>query len=264
MEEKNITKKLPTRDKIPLEVPEEINQIENNELIEEIHGKIVSLEEQISLSNEVLLKNIDSLNTFYAGFSAKTDEVINHLNKEVLYTRSLESQIAQKKSEFESLELKKALEDDRAKFSLSLDQMEKDLKEGLQRIDNFTNQSFEGIKSQITSFDSRIDELNKIDDTITNCIEKYRKDMTDSSTREFQILKGESENLLKESKIKIEALTKEVIDFLKSCQKQNQELIKKIPKQSNKVCLKDVLIYILTGTSFIGMITQMIMLFSNK
>lgn len=97
MEEKNITKKLPTRDKIPLEVPEEINQIENNELIEEIHGKIVSFEEQISLSNEVLLKNIDSLNTFYAGFSAKTDEVINHLNKEVLYTRSLESQIAQKK-----------------------------------------------------------------------------------------------------------------------------------------------------------------------
>lgn len=256
MEEKNITKKLPTRDKIPLEVPEEINQIENNELIEEIHGKIVSLEEQMSLSNEVLLKNIDSLNTFYAGFSAKTDEVINHLNKEVLYTRSLESQIAQKKSEFESLELKKALEDDRAKFSLSLDQMEKDLKEGLQRIDNFTNQSFEGIKSQITSFDSRIDELNKIDDTITNCIEKYRKDMTDSSTREFQILK--------ESKIKIEALTKEVIDFLKSCQKQNQELIKKIPKQSNKVCLKDVLIYILTGTSFIGMITQMIMLFLNR
>ena len=263
MEEKNITKKLPTRDKIPLEEPEEINQIENNELIEEIHGKIVSLEEQMSLSNEVLLKNIDSLNTFYAGFSAKTDEVINHLNKEVLYTRSLESQIAQKKSEFESLELKKALEDDRAKFSLSLDQMEKDLKEGLQRIDNFTNQSFEGIKSQITSFDSRIDEMNKIDDTITKCIEKYRKDMTDSSTREFQILKGESENLLKESKIKIEALTKEVIDFLKSCQKQNQELIKKIPKQTNKVCLKDVLIYILTGTSFIGMITQMIMLFSN-
>ena len=36
MEEKNITKKLPTRDKIPLEEPEEINQIENNELIEEI------------------------------------------------------------------------------------------------------------------------------------------------------------------------------------------------------------------------------------
>ena len=29
MEEKNITKKLPTRDKIPLEEPEEINQIEN-------------------------------------------------------------------------------------------------------------------------------------------------------------------------------------------------------------------------------------------
>ena len=264
MEEKNITKKLPTRDKIPLEVPEEINKIENNELIEEIHGKIVSLEEQMSLSNEVLLKNIDSLNTFYAGFSAKTDEVINHLNKEVLYTRSLESQIAQKKSEFESLELKKALEDDRAKFSLSLDQMEKDLKEGLQRIDNFTNQSFETIKSEIASFDSRIDELKKIDDTITKCIEKYRKDMTDSSIREFQILKGESENLLKESKIKIEALTKEVIDFLKSCQKQNQELIKKIPKQSNKVCLKDVLIYILTGTSFIGMITQMIMLFLNR
>lgn len=181
-----------------------------------------------------------------------------------VFGKYLESQIAQKKSEFESLELKKALEDDRAKFSLSLDQMEKDLKEGLQRIDNFTNQSFEGIKSQITSFDSRIDELNKIDDTITNCIEKYRKDMTDSSTREFQILKGESENLLKESKIKIEALTKEVIDFLKSCQKQNQELIKKIPKQSNKVCLKDVLIYILTGTSFIGMITQMIMLFLNR
>lgn len=264
MEDKNITKKLPTRDKIPLEVPEEINQIENNELIEEIHGKIVSLEEQMSLSNEVLLKNIDSLNTFYAGFSAKTDEVINHLNKEVLYTRSLESKIAQKKSEFESLELKKALDDDRAKFSLSLDQMEKDLKEGLQRIDNFTNQSFETIKSQIASFDSRIDELKKIDDTITKCIEKYRKDMTDSSTREFQILKGESENLLKESKIKIEALTKEVIDFLKSCQKKNQELIKKIPKQSNKVCLKDVLIYILTGTSFIGMIIQMIMLFSNR
>lgn len=67
-----------------MEVPEEINQIENNELIEEIHGKIVSLEEQMSLSNEVLLKNIDSLNTF--GFSAKTDEVINQLNKEVLYT----------------------------------------------------------------------------------------------------------------------------------------------------------------------------------
>ena len=173
MEEKNITKKLPTRDKIPLEVPEEINQIENNELIEEIHGKIVSLEEQMSLSNEVLLKNIDSLNTFYAGFSAKTDEVINHLNKEVLYTRSLESQIAQKKSEFESLELKKALEDDRAKFSLSLDQMEKDLKEGLQRIDNFTNQSFETIKSQIASFDTRIDELKKIDDTITKCIEDF-------------------------------------------------------------------------------------------
>lgn len=124
-----------------------------------------------------------------------------------------------KKSEFEYFELKKALEDDRAKFSLSLDQMEKDLKEGLQRIDNFTNQSFEGIKSQIVSFASRIDELKKIDDTITKCIEEYRKDMTDSSTREFQILKGESENLLKESKIKIETLTKEVIDFLKSFQK---------------------------------------------
>ncbi len=83
-EENLFTKNIPTRDKIPLEVPEEINQIENNELIEEIHGKIVSLEEQMLLSNEVLLKNIDSLNTF--GFSAKTDEVINQLNKEVLYT----------------------------------------------------------------------------------------------------------------------------------------------------------------------------------
>lgn len=263
MEETQVTKKLPTREKREVvEVnetkKEEVSNLER--IVDEIHGKVNFLEDQMNANNEVLQKNIDNLNQFYSGFSDKTDELLNSLNKEVNYTRSLEQQISQKKAEFESLELKKALEDDRAKFSLTFDKMEKELKEGLNKLDKFKQVAIEEIQKQIAVLDSRIAEVVNVKTSIEDTLKDHRKAMTDAGTREYKLLKANCDKELKEMYKQIEDLQKASISFLTTCSEQNEKLIKKIPKQKNEMSSKDIMIYIMVGICFIGMVGLLFMM----
>ena len=242
-----------------IKLMEEIQTFENNS-IEEIQSKLEKLEDQLVSYNDGIQKAIENLNLFYTGFSAKTDNLVKNLDKEVVYTRNLESQIAQKRSEYEALELKKALEEERAMFLLSIEKMGRDVSGGMSNLDSWQKDTSRKIIDVLNEFDNKIDELSKVENTITERIEIFRKDMTKASTQEYNILKGNCEKFLVDSCSALDEIKKDVILFLKECKKQNEELIKKIPLQKNKVNVKDILVFTLSGTCILQMIVQVLCL----
>lgn len=257
MEEPKQTKKLPVLEKREAKIIEE-KASKEEVLIEEVHGKLETLEEQLVSYNDSIQRSIDNLNLFYSGFSSKTDELVKNLDKEVSYTRNLENQIAQKKSEYEALELKKALEDDRAKFQLAFDNMRRDLNSGIKKLESWEQESIKLISDELKDYDKKIEEISKVENTITKSIEDYRKDMTHASTQEYNILKGNCEKFLTDSCSTLKQIKTDILVFLKECKKQNEELIKMIPVQKNKLSIKDIFLFTMSGTCIFGMIVQVI------
>ena len=67
---------------------------------------------------------------FLTGFRHKVDELIKSFDNEILFKKNLENQITRKTIELECLQLKKFMEEERANFTIAIENFDRAQKEG--------------------------------------------------------------------------------------------------------------------------------------
>ena len=67
---------------------------------------------------------------FLTGFRHKVDELIKSFDNEILFKKKLENQIVRKTTELECLQLKKVMEEERANFTIAIENFDRAQKEG--------------------------------------------------------------------------------------------------------------------------------------
>jgi len=82
--------------------------------------------------------------------------------------------------------------------------------------------------------------------------------MTKASNNEFNIFQTQCKESLAAANSEFSTVKKNVIAFLKSCEKQNGELIRKIPEQKHRFSWKDTLIYVMAFLCIVGMVVQIL------
>lgn len=220
----------------------------------------------LKILEELLTRSVDSDDThalyedmasFYNSFDSKVKALIEKLDKEVQYTRYIETQISSKSIEKECLMLKKALVEERALMGVKFDGILSSFDEKMRQIESVLKHGLEEQAAKLSDISKRVGELTSIDDKITGNLESYRKEMTKASTNEYNILQKQCREIVAENSAKVEAVKKNVLSFLKSCEKQNDDLIRKIPEQKRRFSWKDAVIYVMSGLCILGLIVQL-------
>lgn len=232
---------------------------ENSETLEDKVTKVLksidTLLERTADSEDTHAIYEDMVN-FYNSFDSKTKLLIEKLDKEVSYTRFIETQISSKSIEKECLMLKKALVEERALMGVKLDEIKSAFEEKMGQIESESKLVQEKQVARLDEMAKLIQKFSDIDGKITEKLEGFRKDMTKASNNEFNIFQTQCNESLAAANSEFSTVKKNVIAFLKSCEKQNDTLIKKIPEQKRKFCWKDCVIYAMSGLCIVGMIVQ--------
>ncbi|MDO5774413.1 MAG: hypothetical protein Q4P16_08900 [Spirochaetales bacterium] len=232
---------------------------ENSETLEDKVTKVLksidTLLERTADSEDTHAIYEDMVN-FYNSFDSKTKLLIEKLDKEVSYTRFIETQISSKSIEKECLMLKKALVEERALMGVKLDEIKSAFEEKMGQIESESKLVQEKQVARLDEMAKLIQKFSDIDGKITEKLEGFRKDMTKASNNEFNIFQTQCKESLAAANSEFSTVKKNVIAFLKSCEKQNDTLIKKIPEQKRKFCWKDCVIYAMSGLCIVGMIVQ--------
>lgn len=241
---------------VPMESPDET-----------VDEKIDSLCRSV---NELLERTADSEDTramyedmvsFYNSFGAKTRELADKLDKEVSYTRYIETQISSKSIEKECLMLKKALVEERALMGVKFDEIKSAFDEKMRQLEAESKTVQEKQNSLVQDIVKQIKKFTDIDSKLTETLEQFRKDMTKGSENEYKIVQTRCKESLNAANSEFDSVKKSIIAFLKSCEKQNNTLISKIPEQKRKFSWKDAVIYAMSALCITGMVVQVIQMF---
>lgn len=262
--EQSIVPSIITADKAPDFIPPEIKKNDKPEalvLLEEIRSKLNGFDE-LKLYLESQIKDIRQENStqladvskLYNALNQKYHEVLEKLNKEVNYRDKLSAEVAQRKAENDSIELKIALDKTHANIDASVETVKNELTSGLKKIQDRE----ESISKELNS---KLKEIKAVNSIIEENLSKFRKDMTDTSDREFTSLKTRGSAYLNENNKMIEELKTHSIDFLTQCQKQNETIIGKIPEQKVRFNKKDIIIYVISFLCAVSLIIQVFLSF---
>ena len=217
-----------------------------------------ALDRQNNLSNEQSTMWFNEMMEFLTGFRHKVDELIKSFDNEILFKKDLENQIARKTTELECLQLKKLLEEERANFTIAIEKFDRAQKEGINLLVSKQEQSTKAINTQLEGFNEKIKDYQKLDNAFDESIKNFSSNITNIATSELKKLRRDSEDFVNATKKTVDDIKDSVIKYLGLCEKQNADLIKKIPEKSSKVCLKDILIYSLCGMNVIGWIAMLV------
>ena len=242
----------PLKQKNPETVLQEnLDNPRNNDLLVRIAGSMSELLELKPILEAILedkhasiekekLEILDCLNTVRTDFNALKEK----LDCEVDYTRELTTQI-------QNYEYKK----NNAMLQNSLIVTEN-------KINNFTKTITEFVEEKITAIEETVSNLQTVEDAVDQSIARFNKIASSNAENEYNALKKQSEDLLKSFTRKcqedMEIMKKKSLDFLKECEKENKEIISKIPKvNNNKYSMKD---YLLFGICAITILFQVYMM----
>ncbi|MCQ2584500.1 MAG: hypothetical protein MJ185_02825 [Treponema sp.] len=192
----------------------------------------------------------------YNSINEQTQRLNTAIEKEVTYTRFLQSEIDRKKYHMEYLELKKTLAEDRAQLNTTLEKINNTLQLRLNDIDNREKSANEDFDGRIQNIEKQVNDFLQIETTIEKLLNQFRTDMTKASTNEFKILKNEYKEECIKNTNSVEDIKNAVLGFLKSCQKQNETLIRKVPSARHRYDWKDFVIAGLSLVWLLGMIFE--------
>ena len=229
---------LPVKAKQDL-IPESENQnrstleIVIKELSEEV-SNLVDLRESIehsfhqkNVSDDMFQNEVTSC---FNSLRSQFDNLIERFNNEIDYNRELEEKIKNKEYQGQIFVLDRALNEERAKISKTLDELCKTVKE-----------------SMLLATD-KIRELNYANNVIEDNILKFRADANAASDNQYAALKLQTENMLRKftdnAKTTLETVKKNSIDFIKQCEKENKALISKVPEVKSKLTIESWIVII--------------------
>ena len=229
------------------------------ERLKEMEAFLESINEKLSDSEDIKAFYDDMVN-FYAVFENKAKEISQKLDNDFEYKNFLESEIKRRQENLEKLGFMKSLKEDRVLMASKIDEMTRILDDRLLEIDARQHEEMGKIEAKIFQFAGILEKFVVMDDKIQEELDNFRKEMSKSSNTEFNLLEAKSRESIARCTEKVEAIKKDVLTFLKACEKQNGILINKIPIQKRSFGLKDVIIYVLSGLSALGLIIQVAMM----
>lgn len=236
-------------------VPQRMDEEDPDNVLKRIEVNLEILSEKVTAAEDSRAM-YESMVEFYNSFNATAKKLEENLNKEFNYTRFLQSEIDKKKYHLDYLALKKNLAEDRAQMNGIMEKINETLDLRLKDIDNRERSSNESFDSKLQTMDKKVEDFVNIETRIEENLKGFRTDMTKASENEYKILAGKCRESIVENTKKVDEIKSAVISFLKSCEKQNEQLIKKVPAAKFKFEWRDYAIVGLAFVWFVGMIVQ--------
>ena len=143
-------------------------------------------------------------------------------------------------------------------MTIALENFQGKIDETLTSITASFNSMDKTIADNCSSMQQKADEIRSLKDEIDKLITDYNKDLDKCATDQFKLLKNDCKTVLEDCNERVEEIKSNVLTFLKTCNQQNLELIKKIPEQKRKFCWLDVVVYAMCTVCIIGMVVQMV------
>ena len=200
----------------------------------------------------------DTMMQSFNSLKSKTETMIHKLDNEVDYTRSLEEKLKRKSVELDNIQLKKALLEEQGKISLALEDFQKKMDDTLGSITNSFASMDKNISENCEQLQEKAKVITDLRDQIDDIIVDYNKNLYKGANDQYTLLKNDCKTVLEDCNNRVGEIKDNVLTFLKSCNQQNLELIKKIPEQKRKFCWLDAVVYVMCGVCIVGMVVQMV------
>lgn len=244
-------KKMQTFSRLPGSVdetePEKIGRIES--MLDFICSKLGD-EDDNRASYDTMIQSFNSL-------KSKTEAMIHKLEHEVEYSHMLEEKLRRRNVELDNIQLKKALLEEQGRMTLALEDFQKKMEETL----NSITASFASMDKTVTDncalMVQKADAINELKSEIDDILMNYNKDLDKAAKDQFLLLQNDCSKSIDECNKRVGEIQTDVLSFLRTCNEQNQELIKKIPEQRRRFSWMDVVVYAMCGVCIVGMVLQM-------
>ena len=220
--------KLPVKEKKEFLPYEGEKNTEIEKAIRELSAELENLSElretiEQSFENKNLRddKFQNEITQYFNSVTKKFEEFNERITREIDYNRELDLKIQNNEQQGTIYLLEKQLADERASITKVLDDVSSTVKNSLMQITD------------------KCRELKAADNLIEESIQKFKGESFSASENEYKALSLKYEKELKafteNSSKTLETVKKTAIEFIKQCEKENKELIRKVPEVKPKV-----------------------------
>lgn len=204
-----------------------------------------AIEQSFKSKNETDDKFQSEITAYFNSLRKEFDEFNSKFTREIDYTRELDLKIQNNEYRGQIYLLDKSLNEERAKITITIDEISV------------------LVKSSLETINAKCSELQSADKIIQDSIMKFRADSVSASENEYKALKQNCENLLntftENSQKTLEIVKKQTIDFLTQCQKENKELILKVPAVKGKLTSESWLVITFGCIGIASLLLQLFM-----
>ena len=167
---------------------------------------------------------------YFNSLRKQFEEFNEKFTREIDYRSQLEEKIKNNELRGEIYLLQRELEEERAKITKTLDEINK------------------VVKDNMLTVSDKCRELKSADTQIEEAISKFRTDSMSASENEYKALKVQCEtmlrNLTENAQKTLETVKKTSIDFITQCEKENKSLIGKVPVVKGKLTLESWIVIV--------------------
>jgi len=224
-----------TIEKAIIELREELSNIT------ELKEAIAQSFEDKSSAEDKFQENVTSS---FNSLRQQLQEFNEKFNREIDYTRELNLKIKKNELEGQVYLLQRELTEERASITKTLDEISKLTKTTLQSVDD------------------KCKELKTADNIIQEAITKFRIDSSSASENEYKALKANTLEMLKDftdnAQKTLEVVKKLSKDFISQCEKENKNLISKVPGIKGKLSVENWIVLIFGCLGIASMIINLI------
>ncbi|MBC6713580.1 hypothetical protein [Treponema sp. Marseille-Q3903] len=224
-----------TIEKAIIELREELSNIT------ELKEAIAQSFEDKSSAEDKFQENVTSS---FNSLRQQLQEFNEKFNREIDYTRELNLKIKKNELEGQVYLLQRELTEERASITKTLDEISKLTKTTLQSVDD------------------KCKELKTADNIIQEAITKFRIDSSSASENEYKALKANTLEMLKDftdnAQKTLEVVKKLSKDFISQCEKENKNLISKVPGIKGKLSVENWIVLIFGSLGIASMIIKLI------
>ncbi|MBD5438277.1 MAG: hypothetical protein HDR37_06900 [Treponema sp.] len=182
---------------------------------------------------------------YFNSLRKQFDEFNEKFSREIDYARELDLKIQNNEYRGQIYLLEKALDAERAKITIALDDIT------------------EAVKEKLRLVSDKCLELKSADNLIEEAIMKFRSDSMSASENEYRALRQNCEAGLKlfteNAQKTLETVKKRSVDFITQCEKENKALIKNIPSVKGKLTAENWLVVVFGCVGIASLIVRLFM-----
>ncbi len=182
---------------------------------------------------------------YFNSLRKQFDEFNEKFSREIDYARELDLKIQNNECRGQIYLLEKALDAERAKITIALDDITKTVKEKLLLVSD------------------KCLELKSADNLIEEAIMKFRSDSMSASENEYGALRQNCEAGLKlfteNAQKTLETVKKRSVDFITQCEKENKALIKNVPSVKGKLTAENWIVVVFGCVGIASLIVRLFM-----